>query len=95
MIYARVTFEDAQGRPLYWRRLMDSPKISPQRKFEDMQARQREALRLEEVALDATRAKTARLRAQRLEREKQEASAPKKGRATAKSVKAVRAAKPE
>lgn len=61
---------------------MDSPKISPQRKFEDMQARQREALRLEEVALDATRAKTERLRALRLEQERLEAEAAKSKKPT-------------
>lgn len=67
----------AHGWPaLFLKVHMNTPKISPQRKFEDMQARQREALRLEEVALDATRAKTVKLRAQRLERERLEKSAP-------------------
>lgn len=36
-----------------------------------MESRQQEALRQEELALEATRAKTARLRALRLEREHQ------------------------
>ncbi|MCD7059335.1 hypothetical protein [Pelagibacterium xiamenense] len=47
-------------------------KVSPQRKTLEMEARQREALRQEELVLEATRAKTARLRALRLEKEAQD-----------------------
>lgn len=51
---------------------MIGPKLSTQKKISLMEARQREALRQEELTLEATRAKTARLRAQRLEREHQD-----------------------
>ena len=49
------------------------PKVSPQRKYAEMAARQKEALRQEEIALDATRAKTERLKALRLEKERTDA----------------------
>lgn len=49
---------------------MTDIKMTPQRKLAEMEFRQKEALRLEEVALDATRQKTARLRALRLEKER-------------------------
>lgn len=60
---------------------MNSPKLSPQKKFAEMEARQREALRQENLALEATRAKTARLRAERLERERRAALAEEKAKA--------------
>lgn len=57
---------------------MIGPKLTPQKKFSLMEARQQEALRQEEQVLDATRAKTARLKAQRLEKERQDSLKPKK-----------------
>ncbi|WP_404405774.1 hypothetical protein [Pelagibacterium halotolerans] len=62
------------------------PKVSPQRKTLELEARQREALRQEELALEATRAKTARLRALRLEKEEQD----EKDRIAAGPVRRVR-----
>lgn len=48
---------------------MKTTKLSPQGRAAEMEARQREAMRQEDVALEATRAKTERLRALRLEKE--------------------------
>ncbi|GGA41478.1 hypothetical protein [Pelagibacterium lentulum] len=63
---------------------MIGPKLTPQKKFSLMEARQQEALRQEEQALEATRAKTARLKAQRLEKEYQDSLKPKKPAVRAK-----------
>eukprot|EP00873_Tetraselmis_striata_P032410 jgi/Tetstr1/452674/TSEL_039710.t1 len=53
--------------------LVEGQAVSPQRKYAEMEARQKEALRQEEIALDATRAKTERLKALRLEKERKDA----------------------
>ncbi|WP_127145647.1 hypothetical protein [Pelagibacterium montanilacus] len=61
-------------------------RISAQKKFSEMEKRQKQALDEEERTLDATRAKTARLKALRLEKERVDAEE----KAATKAAKPVR-----
>lgn len=71
--------------------MANDARISADKKFKDMQKRQQAALNEQEAVLEATRAKTARLRALRLEKEdaaqagNSHKSPPAKRRAAGKS----------
>jgi hypothetical protein len=68
-------------------------RISAQKKFEDMQQRQKVALREEEIVLNATREKTARLRELRLAKEEKDQVEKDRISAEKLSAKAAKAKK--